>query len=201
MKYSMPIPPLLLRPSCHLRMPAEACNGKLYGLGWGKGRLSRLPTGKYGPNAEPSSILELSHIIPIPFHRPSKPGLILSTNEIPFHPLVTPCMQPRANSTLSCDTNSARASPSPLMCGHMLKRCVILDYRIGVFPYCSICAIIKVPLPLNPIPKLAGYSHLHHRDPCLLLIALQPGSKSQATSSEPGSSVYQMSPEWHLPSI
>ena len=201
MKYGMPIPPLLLRPSCHLRMPAEACNGKLYGLGWGKGRLSRLPTGKYGPNAEPSSILELSHIDPHPFPPSIQARSFFSRNGIPFHPLVTPCMQPRANSTLSCDINSARASLSPLMCGHMLKRCVLLDYRIGVFPYCSICAIMKVLLPLNPIPKLAGYSPLHHRDPCLFSIAIEPGSKSQATSSEPGSSVYQVSPEWHLPSI
>ena len=42
-------------------------------------------------------------------------------------------------------------------------------------------ALIKVLFPLNPIPKLAGYSHFHHRDPCLFSIALEPGSKRQAT--------------------
>ena len=46
----------------------------------------------------------------------------------------------------------------------------------------SLCAVIKVLFPLDPIPKLAGYSHLYHRDPCLFPTALEPGSKRQATA-------------------
>ena len=38
-------------------------------------------------------------------------------------------------------------------------------------------AIITVLSPFKPIPKLAGYSHLHQRPPCLFSIALEPAQK------------------------
>ena len=46
----------------------------------------------------------------------------------------------------------------------------------------TLCAMIKVLVPLDPLLKLAGCSHHHYRDPCSYPMTLEPGSKRQATS-------------------
>ena len=66
----------------------------------------------------------------------------------------------------------------------------------------SLCAIIEVLFPLNPVPELAGYRHLHHRDLCLFSMVLEPGSQRQVASCQ---NLKALSPRclqiWRFPSI
>ena len=46
----------------------------------------------------------------------------------------------------------------------------------------SLCAIMEVLVPHDPVLKLAGYKHQCHRDPCSSPFAPEPGTRRQAPS-------------------